>query len=200
MSAQNWYSLGKVFGILALALGIFAAGRYTATPDTKIISVDKIVEKQLETKIINQQVDITAIMKRLEDYSKTQNKTRVVIVRPDGTRIEKETDNSAISKKTDTTQDIKTKETKQEVVIKEVIKIEEHTKIIDNTKIEKWRFALQTGYGLPALWRDVPNYVPGLPNGMVLGVSAEHKFIGPFNLGVFLNSRLDTGLQISVGF
>jgi hypothetical protein len=200
MSTQNWYSLGKMFGVIAIAAALFAAGRYTATTETKIVTVDRIVEKQLETKVINQQVDIAQLLKKIEDYTKIQKKTRVVVVKPDGTRIEKETDNTSVAKKTDTTQDTKIKETKQEVVIKEVIKIEEHTKIIDNTRNEKYRFALGVGYGLPALWQEVPNYVPGLPKGLMLDGSAGIKVIGPFFLEGFLTSRLDTGLRLSVGF
>ena len=212
-----WAKIGVVVLILALLGGTFYLGRRYAP--VKTVTVDKVTETHHETQVVQQQVDIQAIMHRLDqfsaslsglvDISKTTQRTITTITKPDGTKISKETDTTDLSKKSatnQTTTNTTTVDTKANTTA-----ITNTTTKVDDTKIEtktvqtgglgdKWRLTMEVGYSIPTLWRSEPNYLPGLPNGMVIGATVDRQLFWGFSAGLHLDSRLDATVLLLKGF
>jgi hypothetical protein len=212
-----WAKIGVVVLILALLGGTFYLGRRYAP--VKTVTVDKVTETHHETQVVQQQVDIQAIMHRLDQFSaslnslvnisKTTQKTITTITKPDGTKISKETDTTDLNKKSATSQtttNTTTIDTKANTTA-----ITNTTTKVDDTKTEtktvqtgglsdKWRLTIEAGYSIPTLWRSEPNYLPGLPNGMVIGATVDRQLFWGFSAGLHLDSRLDATVLLLKGF
>lgn len=210
------YKAISIIGVIVILMGGFALGYFSKRQDTVV--KEKVVERKIEVSSVQQETEIKSLQQKLEqyqqllkeseDYSKTLNKTKVVVIRPDGTKIEKTTENSSVNKSTDKVQDTKAvskidteidfKDKKVEIQYVDVIKYKE--RVVDNTLTPKYSLAVKAGYGLPALWRDTPNYIPGLPNGMYVGVEATRKLSKGWFIGGEITSRLDTGVKLGYMF
>jgi len=187
---------------LVLAGGSFAAGRYSA-PD-KVVTVEKI---KIETKeVIVKVVETDKVIEALKNVSQQKNvKTKKVTVKaPDGTT----TTTTETEDKTKTDSQDKTKEVEvvKEVVTveKEVIVEKEVTKTVERDR-PSWRLGLQTGFDVAAATgRTQPfTLLPSdsdLLRYTVLGVSLEHRLLGPLSAGVWANTRGMGGLTFSLEF
>jgi hypothetical protein len=65
-------------------------------------------------------------------------------------------------------------------------------------KPPSWAVGITAEYAVPSLWRDVPNYIPGAPNGLALRLDVAKHLIGPVDVVVSGSSRLEFGLGLRV--
>jgi hypothetical protein len=194
---------GRVFLIILVAGLAFGVGRCTGP--TKIVETTKTVEVQHEAEATQQKTDLTAVLKAIQNTQVDTNKTRTIvrIVKPDGTQITTEKDSSNQEKKVASQTDSQIK--KDEVVntqkTVDTSITQEKTRIVETLRAPNWGVALQAGTSLPGLvGGTVPkSYLP-IPGNLVLGAVVERKLIGPLRAGVWVNTRLDAGLQLSVAF
>jgi hypothetical protein len=212
-----WAKIGVVALILCLLGGVFYLGRRYAP--VKTVTVDKVTETHHETQVIQQQVDVQAIMHRLDqfsaslnslvDISKTTQRTITTITRPDGTKISKEIDTTDLNKKSATNQtttnntvvDSNTKATAITNTDTKVDDTKTETKIVKTDALtDKWRLSVEAGYSIPTLWRNEPNYLPGLPNGLVVGAAVDRQLFWGFSAGLHIDSRLDVDVLLLKGF
>lgn len=218
-----WKKIGIGLLIVLGLGGIFYAGRRTAPENTKIVTVDKITETHHETQVVQQQIDTQAILhkldlfnsslSRLEDVSKSTLKTVVTITKPDGTIVKKEVTDTDVNKKSSTNQTVSNAST-TDANSKTIAKVDATTQT-DDTKTElktetktvqstalssNWRLSAGVGYSVSGLWRTLPNYTPGLPQGVVVETVADRKLFWGFSAGLKVDSRLDVGVRLSKEF
>ena len=183
---------------LVLLFGAFATGRYTAPFEERIVEKEKRIEVIKEQTQITQQIDIDELMKRVQKTAQRKNvrRTRVVIEKPDGTKVIKETETDRTETDSETKTETETEITEKEdrIVIKEVVKIEERVKIVEKKLRLDWGASVDVGYYLPTLWGEglQRNLLPG---DMIVGVSIDRKILGPFSLGIWANSAWGAGVQ-----
>jgi len=197
----------KKYGILAgigavLLLGGYAAGRYAApervvvTEKVKVVEVEKIVRV----------VETDKVVEALKNYAQQKDvKTKKVTVKkPDGTV----TTTTETEDKTKTESQEKTKEAEKtktaETIVKEVIVEKEVTKTIERER-PKWSLGLQTGLNYPSILGSADPYTL-LPTDnlmlrhVVVGVSVEHRLIGPLSTGLWANTQGAGGISLRLEF
>lgn len=205
LKSINWKAFLKGPGFIIIVAALcFYAGRRSAPAETKVVTVDKVVEIHRETQTVQQQVNIDAILKQIKESSKSIDRTvvREVITQNDGTKVERETETSHIDRTSKTNTDSQTKVSELTEVKKliESLKQEDHVQIVEKLRPpDKWAIGLQVGYGKTDL-----NYIPNVPGHVVLGASVARTvdipLIGNVGVGLWANSRLDGGLQLSKSF
>jgi hypothetical protein len=199
------FSQNHLVLILAVA-GSFAAGWYLKPANIRIVESTKTTEIHHETTTIQQKVDLTEFRKMLADSAVQKNVTIIkeVIKAPDGTVTERTRTEDKSTSQVHKTADTSTASKSETQMKRDLLdqKTEEHYKLVEEiTPPNNWGLFAQAGVSLPGLTgRDVPNYVPGLPKQLMLGVGIERRILGPIYVGAFVSSRLDTGLQLRVGF
>src|ERR1035437_10135412 len=139
LKTVDWkaFARGPVF-IVLVATGAFFAGRHFAPESVKVVTVDKVVEVHHEQTQTVQQLDIDALLKKVQDKTRFVDRdvVKIVTVKPDGTRIEQETDRSHIDSTQHTTANSETK-TSELTDIKKILddyRSEDHTKVVEKTK------------------------------------------------------------------
>jgi hypothetical protein len=201
----NWKKLftNQVFLALLIAAGAFLAGRYTGP--TKVVETTKTIETRHELQTIEQKVDLNELKQAVATTQKNSNKTTdtVYIYRSNGDVIEKQHTEDKVEAKASTQTQIQVakKETidaKQQV---DSTKIEEKTRIVEKLVAPKWDVAIQGGVSLPGIAGGIApkSYLP-IGSNLVVGAVIERKVIGNLKVGVWGNSHLDGGLQLSYGF
>jgi cytoskeletal protein RodZ len=192
----NWKKLftNQVFLALLIAAGAFLAGRYTGP--TKVVETTKTIETRHELQTIEQKVDLNELKQAVATTQKNSNKTTdtVYIYRSNGDVIEKQHTEDKVEAKASTQTQIQVakKETidaKQQV---DSTKIEEKTRIVEKLVAPKWDVAIAGGIA-------PKSYLP-IGSNLVVGAVIERKVIGNLKVGVWGNSHLDGGLQLSYGF
>jgi len=201
----NWKKLftNQVFLAVLIAAGAFLAGRYTGP--TKVVETTKTIETRHELQTIEQKVDLTELKQAIATTQKESNKTRdvVYITRPDGTKIVKEHEEAKVNASTSTQTQTKVVEAKSTDVKSQIdtTKVEEKTRIVERLVAPKWDVAIQGGVSLPGIVGGTApkSYLP-IGSNLVVGAVVERKVIGNLKVGVWGNSHLDAGLQLSYGF
>jgi sugar diacid utilization regulator len=186
----------------------FVGGRWS-TP-TKVVESVKHTETVKDTTIVQQKVDIAELraefLKFAQQIQKDVSKKRVVTINADGSKsiVEETTDKSKTdtTSSSDKTEQVVTHTEETVKLWKETVRVEEKYKLVENLKApDTWVLGLQLGISFPHIIDGaVPSYLPWLPKQTVLGLSVQKRLIGPFYGGLWLNSRLDGGLQLSAGF
>jgi hypothetical protein len=197
----------KKYGILAgiallLVGGGYAAGRYAA-PD-KVVVTEKVVTVH-DVQIVKV-VETDKVIEALKNVSQQKDvKTKTVKVKtPDGTvTTTTETEDKT---KTDTQEktEEKTKTKETETKKETEVQIREVTKVVERSR-PNWRVQLITGIDYAAVLGKTQPYslLPSdsdLIRYTVLGLGVEHKLIGPLSTGVWVNSRGQGGLTLSLEF
>jgi hypothetical protein len=201
----NWkgFFSGKVFLVILAAGLAFGIGRCTGP--TKIVESTKTIETRHEVETTQQKVDLSEILKAIKNTQVDTNKTRTVvrIVKPDGTQITTEKDTSQQAKKTTTQTEsqtqlaVKTDTKKQE----DTVVIQEKIRTVETLRAPTWGVGVLAGVSLPGIaGKEAPKSYLGVPSNYVLGVMVERKVIGSLKVGIWGNTRLDTGVQLSLGF
>jgi hypothetical protein len=199
LSNIDWkgFVKGPFFIVIVAALA-FLGGRYTTPEHTKIVTVDKVVEVHHESTQVVQQLDIDKLLKQVQDKTKFVDRdvVRLVTIKPDGTKIETETDHSHIDTQqhTDTTNETKTTQLTDIKKVLDDYRAEEHSKTVVINNSKNWRVGVLGGYGYNA-----SGLITGVP-GLIVGAFAERKIIGPLNAGLWATSQPGAGLQLSVSF
>jgi hypothetical protein len=196
---------------LVFVLGIVLAwfgGR--ASAPTKVVTTEKLTEVRRETSVVEKKIDLREIQALLTQFAQNVQKNiavrRTEDIRPDGSKtiVEETTDTS----KTDTksSSEVK-KETTATVtdntrVWKETVRVEEKITLVERLRPpDRWSLGVIAGVNLPRLLSgDVQNYIPGIPNQVVVGGVVERHLFWSVYTGVWGNSRGDAGLQLRVGF
>ncbi len=192
-------------GVVLLA-GTFFAGRFTAPDKIKTVTVEKRVEVIKETQVVRQEINLEELKKIVASIKVKVNvvKEHTETVLPDGSKTTHDTttDKTETDSKSETDTKNTAKTETETKIWKETVRVEEHIKIVEKLKNpDTWTLGVQTGVSIPALaGRDVPNYVPGLPQQVMVGGFLTKRLIGPISGGVFINSHGDAGLQVSLGF
>lgn len=198
LSLLGWFAV-SLLGIVVLA-GVFALGVYSAP--TKTIEKVKVVEVQKETTVVQQKVDLEELKRVVADLQRRNNvvRERTVVVQPDGTRTEteKEVDKTETSSRTETTTNTSASSSTETKVWKETVRVEEKVKLVERLAApDTWALGVQAGISLPALvGSDVPGFVPGLPDAVVVGVSVDRRVVGPVWGGAWANSQAAAGVQL----
>jgi len=194
---------GKVF-LVVLAAGLaFGVGRCTGP--TKIVETTKTIETRHEVESTQQKVDLTEILNAIQNSHVDTNKTRTVvkIVKPDGTQITTEKDTSTQEKITSskTEAQVKKDETTNTQKVADTSIVQEKTRIVEKLKAPSWGLGVQAGTSLPGLFGGTApkSYVP-MPANLVLGAVVDHNLFWGLRGGVWMNTRLDAGLQLSWNF
>ena len=201
----NWkevFSSKIVIAVLAAGLA-FGVGRCTGP--TKVVETTKTVETRHELQTIEQKVDLSEVLKAIQTKQVDTNKSRTVvyITKKDGTQIVREHEESAQEAKTTKqteaqVQVAKTTDTKKQA---DTTIVQEKTRIVETLRAPSWGVGVLAGVSLPGLaGKETPKSYLGVPSNYVLGVVVERKLIGPLRVGVWGNTRLDAGLQLSLGF
>ena len=79
-----------------------------------------------------------------------------------------------------------------------IYKDREVTKTVTNNVRPNWLFGAQGGVNIGS--SDAPNLIPGLPNRVVVGVSAQKRIVGPVYGGIWFNSNEVGGVGLSLEF
>lgn len=198
---EHWKKLLLVAVYLVSVGGAYYYGHKSGPERIQI--VDKIVEVRKETQQIVQHVNIDEIIKKIQETTKSTNTIvkREVIIKPDGTHIEREVKDSHTDQTTKITTNSETKvsEFSELKLMIQSLKQQEHTIVVDNTKHTSWRVGLQFGYGKSDI-----NYIPTLPKHEMIGLFIEKQLqvpiIGNVGVGTFGTSRADVGVQLSKEF
>lgn len=211
---KKWYLVAAAAVVVVLVVA-FLAGRRTAPVVTKEVAVE--VHHHHEKVELRQEIDLKEVYAQLyaqlhKEFSELKSKTkRTTVTKPDGTTTitEEEDRHLTTGKETDTKVDTKVDTDKQETT--DLKKETTNTVVVYKEKETKvqvaptWLPSFGVGYSVPSLWgRDVPNYVPGMPDGMVIqgGVGRRvGSFLGAdIYIGPFGSSRGDVGVQVTGGF
>ena len=199
LKSVDWkgFVKGPIF-IVIVALLAFFGGRYTTPEKTKVVTVDKVTEVHHEQTQTTQQVNIDELLKKVQDKTRVVNRdvVRVVTIKPDGTRIETETDKSKVDSEQHTTATNETK-TSEVTDIKKILddyRQEEKSKTVITENSKNWRLGILGGYS-----HNSSGLLTGVP-GLILGGFAERKILGPVNGGIWASSQPGAGLQLSVSF
>ena len=191
------FSKGPVFIVIVAALA-FLGGRYTVAGKTTVVTVDKVVETHHEQTQVTQQVDIDKLLQKIQDKTRIVNRdvVKVVTIKPDGTRIETETDKSKIdsTQHVATNSETKTSETSEIKKLLDDYRQRETSKTVITENSKNWRVGITGGYS-----HSSSGLITGVP-GLILGGFAERKILGPFNAGIWANSQPGVGLQLSISF
>jgi hypothetical protein len=193
-----------LFALAALVLvgGGFAAGRYVAPEKVVYTERLKVVEKEVVVRV----VDTDKVLDAIKNVSQQKDvKTKKVTVKqPDGTV----TTTTETEDKTKTDTQEKTKETDKtkttETVVKEVIVEKEVTKTVERSR-PSWSLSLQPGIDVAgALGHGSPyNLLPSdnfLLKHAVLGISVEHRLLGPLSTGLWANTSGAGGVTLRLEF
>ena len=201
----NWKGLfnSKIL-LVVLAAGLaFGVGRCTGP--TKIVETTKTIETRHEVETTQQKIDLSEVLSAIKNLQVDTNKTRTIvkIVKPDGTQITTEKDTSE-QKKRETTQtnaQVKKDETTNTQKVADTSIVQEKTRMVEKLKAPSWGFGVQAGTSLPGLFGGTApkSYVP-ISNNLVLGLAVDHSLFWGLRAGVWMNTRLDAGLQLSWGF
>ncbi len=190
---MNRVLLASLAALVLLTLS-FAAGRYTAP--TKLVESKTHTETVIKLQTIEQKVDTAELLKLVRDemakIAKDVQKTTTKVTKPDGTIEETtvETDKSKIETGTKTTVD-SSKTDKSDVhthLLDEHLKLDQQFKSTE-TSSAKWSVGVLAGWqtlGAAPSFNLVPTY-----DRLVVGVSVDHKLLGPLWVGGF---GMSTGL------
>lgn len=182
-----------------LASGGFVAGRYL-TP-AKVVVTEKTVVQVVEKQVIVEQVKTVVQIVRVTDTIKNIATDTHFEKKPDGTvTIDTHTKDQSQEKtgtSTNASQDANKATTTEK---KETV---EQSKTTTTTVQPQWSLSLQPGFDIAgALGHGDPYSIfPGAVNGLslkhvVLGLSIDHRLIGPLHTGVWVNSAGAGGLLL----
>lgn len=195
--AKYW----KYILVATMVVGAFLAGRFLVPQ--KVVTQTVTVKAESQT---NKTVDQdTKIEYRYVDRPVDHIITKIVIKRPDGTVIDKTTDDvhQGNTEVTGGKQESKDTQVQVKTVIEYKDKIVE--KVVDKTTNERFEIGLMAGYGL---YGDKTNVISKLydkmPEGMVLGAQVNYKLLQIKSLnvkgGVWGSSRGDVGVGLTASF
>lgn len=186
-----------------LAGGGFVAGRFL-TP-AKTVTVEKLKIEYVEKQVVVEKVKTEVKIVRVTDTIKNVQVDRHIEKKPDGTVTIDEHTKDQSQEKTGTninaTQDANKATTidKKETV--------EQSKVTTTDARPNWSLSLQPGVDIAGLLgkSDPYSIFPGAINGLslkhiVLGVSVDHRLIGPLHTGVWVNSAGAAGLILRLEF
>ena len=176
----------------------------------QVREVEKRVEVQKQTMVVQQKVDISELKQVLTQYAQQVQKDvstrRVIVVNKDGSKTitEERTDKS----KTDTEKASDTKDaaastttTQKTVEVTKTVTVE---KTVDRLVLSKpnWLVGLQGGISLPHLIDGDagPNYLPYIPRQTVLGLTVDRRLLGGLYGGAWANTRGEAGLGLRLAF
>lgn len=155
-----------------LVVGLFVGHSMAPKPTVQI--QEKVVEK--EVKVTDEQAMRAEVDRRVAEIQKEMDRhtTKVVVVRKDGTRVEKTTTDTHA-----TSQEVKTE---VKTVVQTVTKTEYVDRVVEKqveVKVENprpdWIFGVQAGANV--------NSLTSLPN-LHVAVEADRRIVGPFYLGL----------------
>lgn len=202
---MNWKSIFSSPFVVVIGLVVaFLTGRMSSP--TKTVEVEKKVEIHHEAQVIHQKVDFEELKRVVASIQQKNNVVRekTIVINPDGssTTTEKETDRTETASNTDSSSSTRGSSETDVKIWKETVRVEEHVKLVENLKTpDTWSVGVLAGANLPHLLDgDVPNYVPGLPDRLVVGVAVDRQLLGPVRGGLWANSRGDAGLVVRLGF
>ncbi len=192
-------AIGLTVGALVLLGGTFVAGRYSVP--TEIVYKDKIVEKHTyhETKV--EKIDIAALMAELKQIAQKNNvATTRTIIKEGG----KETIHEQVVDLTETNTQISTnsstltKMSSELKLIRESLKVEEHTKEVIRKDSSGFRLGLSAGYDLPSLFGRGHGFNVVPVPGLVLQAQVMKQIVGPIHGSVFVQSTGVAGVGLHI--
>ncbi len=187
---------GFLLGPVGLACGIWIG---SCNGPERVIEKEKIVESK-KTKEENKEKEVVVDKKEeKKDEVKIQWKERIVIVKPDGTRIEKES-----TKETDAKTEVKVETKiveKEKIVYKDVIVTKEVEKYKETINRKNWDVSVKVGLGVTdfKLSPQAPYLTP-----VILGVGVDRRVVGPFKAGLWIQTKqfsdFSAGLSLGLEF
>lgn len=194
---------GLIIGALLLVGGGFAAGRFALPAKVVVTEQIKVVTVEHTTTVTTNDTD------KILDAIKTVNKQKNVhtvtvtekdpngavkttVTQDDKTTTEASTQAQAVDKSTSTT--------KTDQVVQTTKTDDKKTVTLRDTQ-PKWSLSLQPGFnfaqalGSGSPYSLLPTSNPYLKYA-VLGVSLEHRFVGPLSAGIWGNSNGAGGLTL----
>lgn len=165
---------------LVLVVGAFAGGRYSVSPDVKIVTKTETVEVEKEVvKTVFVEVE-----KKVYVKGETRDVVReiVVIKSPDGTETTKvtETDKTKITEAS-SQESASSQATIVERVVEKQVFVEK-LKIVEGYKAQ-WHIGVRAGAGARLT-------LPAIQPTLQLGVTAERRIAGPLWIGVWADTQL----------
>jgi hypothetical protein len=194
----------KVF-LVVLAAGLaFGVGRCTGP--TKIVETTKTIETRHEVETTQQKIDLSEVLSAIKNLQVDTNKTRTIvkIVKPDGTQITTEKDTSEQKKQeiTQTNAQVKKDEATNTQKVADTSIVQEKTRMVEKLKAPSWGFGIIGSWDAVSWLRGTSaskSYLP-MPDSMSLMAVLDHKLFWGFRAGVWVDTRLDAGLQLSWWF
>jgi hypothetical protein len=185
-----------VAGVVIVWFGAFLGGRQSVqrTVETKVSETQKqSVEERVKTTDVTSTVQDTAVRK---DQVETVREVR----RPDGT-----VETTRTTRHSDRVEARRSDEHQQvgervRVETREVVRVEERRVEVTRGVRPDWVVGVMGGVSVPDLAGGGHNYIPGLPGYAVVGISAQHHFIGPVYAGAWATSQGAGGLSLSVAW
>jgi Skp family chaperone for outer membrane proteins len=188
---------GPLFVVIIGGL-CFIAGRSTSPEKIKTVQVDKVVEVHHEQTQVAQQINIDELLKKVQDKTRFVDRDviKIVTTKPDGTRIETETDKSHIDSTQHTTVNSETKASEVSEIkqLLDSYKQEDHSKTTIVSNSNKWKIGGLGGYG-----KNSSGLITGVP-GLIVGAFVEKRVFWGLSGGVWASSQPGIGLQFSYSF
>jgi hypothetical protein len=194
---------GLIIGALLLVGGGYSLGRY-ATP-AKVVVTEKVQVVTVEHTTAVTTVDTDKILDAIKTVNKQKNVHTVTVIEkaPDGsTKTTVTSDDKSTTEAATTAQATdKTQTTAKVDQVVQQTKTDNKTTTTIRDVQPKWSLSLQPGFnfaqalGSGAPYSLLPTSNPYLKYA-VLGVSLEHRFIGPLSAGIWGNSNGAGGLTL----
>jgi hypothetical protein len=189
--------------IVVVAALAFFGGRQTAPVSVKVVETVKTVEIHHEQTVITQKVDLQELKQLVASLQRRNNvvTTRVIEVKPDGTKTEHETiaDRTETDTKTATTVATDTKTDATNTTTKDSLKTDEKTKLVEKLqRPSPWGAGVIMG--VPLVSRSgLIDHIPRLDDVSV-SVFAGRRLFWNISADIWVSSKLDAGLGLMVGF
>lgn len=195
--SKPWAGLGLV--ALAGFCG-YMVGYWIGARNTPVKTIDRIVEVQKETQVIEKKIDLeeikTYLTKMAQDIKKDVSVRKTTTIMPDGTKVitEDKTDRSSQKTSSETTQSENKKQTEEAKIWKETLKIEERVKIIEKIKAPDWVFGVMAGasFNAPKLTLN--------SNGVTISAFAERRIWHWVYVQGAVSTRADITLSLRFAF
>lgn len=191
----NWVKNGnhwKYVIVVLIAVAAFFAGKYTTTQNTKVVTQTVTVH---DTQVSSKDTESSSkVQIQYVDRPVDRIITKTIIKEVSGKVTETSTESVHEGNTTvNTTEDRKKEtqvQTKTEIIYKDRI-VEKTVQAVPDL----WRAGVLAGIGPTS-----KNYIPTVPSNVVLGGFVERSIWGKLNGGIWVNSRLDIGIQVSRSF
>ena len=194
---------GIILAAVLLVGGGYAAGRHSAP--AKVVTQEKVVTQVDTQTILNEIANLKQSIAQLQTVAQQKDVHTVRVIERDPNGVTKTTVTTDDHSKTDTSTETQTHtadqvqtQAKTDTQTKQT---EEKTVTVINKAEAPWSLSLQPGFnfaqalGSGSPYSLLPTSNPYLKYGTI-GLSVEHRFVGPLSLGLWANTNGAGGLTL----